>query len=97
MVHAALHILIPLALALSIYRKKWKGPFLWMLLTLLVDLDHLWADPVYDPGRCSINFHPLHQVFLFPLYGLLLFFPKARPVGIGLLSHMALDWSDCLL
>jgi len=96
MVHMALHVLIPLALSLLIYRKKWKIPFLWMMATMAVDLDHLFAEPIYDPGRCSINFHPLHQVYLFALYALLLFFPATRPAGIGLLSHMALDGSDCL-
>ena len=97
MVHMALHVLIPLFLAIVIYRKNWRNPFLWMMATMIVDLDHLLADPIYDPGRCSINFHPLHQVFLFPLYALLLFFPAARPFSLGLLSHMALDATDCLL
>ena len=27
---------------------------------MLVDADHLLADPIYDPNRCSIGFHPLH-------------------------------------
>jgi hypothetical protein len=31
------------------------------------------------------------------LYCVLLFFPKARIVGIGLLVHMALDGIDCLM
>jgi hypothetical protein len=33
-----------------------------MLATMIVDVDHLLADPIYDPGRCSIGFHPLHTV-----------------------------------
>ena len=28
-----------------------------MLTTMLIDLDHLLANPVFDPDRCSINFH----------------------------------------
>lgn len=32
-----------------------------MIGTMLIDLDHLLADPIYDPERCSIGFHPLHQ------------------------------------
>jgi hypothetical protein len=32
-----------------------------MALTIIVDLDHLLADPIYDPNRCSIGFHPLHS------------------------------------
>ena len=31
-----------------------------MIATMLVDIDHLLADPIYDPTRCSIGFHPLH-------------------------------------
>ena len=31
-----------------------------MIATMLVDADHLLADPIYDPNRCSIGFHPLH-------------------------------------
>ena len=42
-----------------------------MILTMLVDLDHLWANPVYDPNRCSIGFHPLHQLFPIGMYILL--------------------------
>ena len=28
--------------------------------TMLVDLDHLLATPLYNPDRCSLGFHPLH-------------------------------------
>ena len=39
-----------------------------MMATMLVDLDHLFADPIYDPDRCSIGFHPLHQYpIMFPI------------------------------
>lgn len=31
-----------------------------MFATMLVDIDHLLAVPIYDPNRCSIAFHPLH-------------------------------------
>ena len=27
---------------------------------MLVDVDHLLANPIYSPERCSIGFHPLH-------------------------------------
>lgn len=66
-----------------------------MIATMLVDLDHLLADPIYDPGRCSIGFHPLHQFIPIAVYGLLSFFPKTRWVGLGLVIHMALDAIDC--
>lgn len=31
-----------------------------MFATMLVDADHLLAEPIYDSNRCSIAFHPLH-------------------------------------
>jgi len=39
-----------------------------LLATWLVDLDHLVASPVYDPERCSIGFHPLHEWPVIALY-----------------------------
>ena len=67
-----------------------------MLATMLVDLDHLLADPIYDPNRCSIGFHPLHSVVAIAGYVVLLAFKKPwRWLGIGLLMHMATDLLDC--
>jgi len=66
-----------------------------MLATMLVDVDHILADPIYDPQRCSIGFHPLHHLGFIGLYLVLCFVPKARLVGIGLVLHMALDTIDC--
>ena len=63
--------------------------------TMLVDLDHLLANPIYDPTRCSIGFHPLHTEIPIFIYLLLSFFPKTRLIGLGLLIHMALDSIDC--
>ncbi len=34
-----------------------------MLATMAIDLDHLLADPVFDPDRFCIGFHPLHTVW----------------------------------
>ena len=68
-----------------------------MVTTMLVDIDHLLANPVYDPGRCSIGFHPLHGFLPIALYVFLCFIPKVRYVGIGLVIHMALDALDCQL
>jgi hypothetical protein len=66
-----------------------------MIATMLVDIDHVFADPIYDPTRCSIGFHPLHQLWFIAFYVALCFFPKTRLVGIGLSVHMALDAIDC--
>ncbi len=65
------------------------------LLTMLVDADHLLATPIYDPGRCSIGFHPLHSYVAIGVYLFLLLPANSRVVAIGLLMHMCTDWLDC--
>lgn len=64
---------------------------------LLIDVDHLLADPIYAPDRCSIGFHPLHTTIPIVLYSLLLIHPKTRLAGIGLYIHILLDISDCYI
>lgn len=66
-----------------------------MMATMLVDIDHLLADPIYAANRCSIGFHPLHEPVVFPVYIFLVVYPKTRIVGIGLVIHMILDSVDC--
>ena len=66
-----------------------------MVSTMLVDLDHLLATPIYDPNRCSIGFHPLHTALPILIYVVLLLPPKTRWIGIGLCIHMVLDTMDC--
>ena len=66
-----------------------------MMATMLVDVDHLVADPIYDPLRCSVGFHPFHRLLPIGIYCLLCLIPKTRLVGLGLCIHMALDSLDC--
>ena len=66
-----------------------------MMLTLLVDLDHVLATPIYDATRCSIGFHPLHTIIPIVIYLVACFIPKTRLIGIGLIIHMMLDSIDC--
>jgi len=94
-VHMLLHLLVPAAVAGAFFRREFARAWLIMTATMLVDADHLLADPVYDPGRCSIGFHPLHRVPAIAAYGVLAAWPRLRLVGIGLLIHMALDAVDC--
>ena len=68
-----------------------------MIATIIVDLDHLLADPIYDPNRCSIGFHPLHSYLAVGIYIGLLFVPRLRLIAIGLVIHMALDYADCFI
>ena len=67
-----------------------------MCATLFVDLDHLFADPVYDPDRCSIGFHPLHHYAAIAVYSAGMFWPRVRLLATGLLIHMLLDGVDCV-
>ncbi|WP_417360467.1 DUF6122 family protein [Gallaecimonas pentaromativorans] len=94
--HMVLHFLVPLVVALVFWRAQWKRALLVMWVTMLVDADHLLATPVFDPLRCSIGFHPLHQPWAIALYLVLALLPKTRWVGVGLLIHMVLDGLDCL-
>lgn len=66
-----------------------------MMLTMLVDLDHLLATPIYDATRCSIGFHPLHTFIPIGIYLVASFIPKTRYIGIGLIIHIVLDSIDC--
>jgi len=68
-----------------------------MMSTMFVDLDHLLADPIYDPNRCSVGFHPLHNPIAIAMYGILCFAKKLRLIGIGLLIHMILDSINCFI
>ena len=95
LVHYTLHLLVPGLIAYTFFRKEWKKAWLIMLATMLVDLDHLLATPIFDPGRCSINFHPLHTYWAMAGYVVLLFFRKTRIIAVGLLFHMFTDYIDC--
>ncbi len=94
-IHLVLHILALAVVTAAFFHKHWQKAFLILIVTMLVDADHVLADPIYDPSRCSIGFHPLHEPFLIGLYAILWFFPHTRLVGLGLVIHMALDSIDC--
>lgn len=95
MVHIILHFVVPVLIAFLFYRNMFIKAWLIMIATMVVDIDHLLAVPIYDPNRCSIGFHPLHSYIAICIYFLLLFFPKVRLIALGLLIHMALDYIDC--
>jgi len=95
MLHIAYHFILPAILIAIFYRQTWKRSYLIIMTTMLVDLDHLLANPIYDPTRCSMGFHPLHTEIPLLIYALLSLFPKTRLIGLGLLIHMGLDSVDC--
>ena len=94
-VHGLLHVAVPGAVARLAWRELWLRAWLVMVLTNLVDLDHLLANPLFDPDRCSIGFHPLHSWPAQALWVALALWPPSRLVGVGALIHMALDGIDC--
>ena len=95
MLHLILHFVIPAIIAGLFFRKSWKSAYLIMVATMLVDMDHLVATPIYEMNRCSIGFHPLHKLWFIVFYIALCFIPKTRLIGLGLTTHMALDAIDC--
>jgi hypothetical protein len=97
-IHYSLHFVFPLLIAFVFFRKDWKKVYLIMLSTMMVDLDHLLANPIYQEDRCSINFHPLHTYYAIAVYIIMIFFRKPlNIIGIGLLLHMITDFIDCLI
>jgi hypothetical protein len=80
-IHLLLHVLVPFlaAIIVSQYFMSTKSRrlfvFLILMLTMLVDIDHLIADPIYAPGRCSIWFHPLHTFWPMLAYVCMMFWP----------------------
>ncbi|SHG42542.1 hypothetical protein SAMN05443144_1289 [Fodinibius roseus] len=82
-IHIVLHILVPVIVAHLFYKEQWRQAVLIMILTMLVDLDHLLANPIYDPGRCSIGFHPLHTIPAIGIYILLFALPLITGSGKG--------------
>ncbi len=94
--HYFLHFVFPFVVAFFFYRKMLIKGYLILLLTMLVDLDHLLATPLFDACRCSIGFHPMHSYVAIVCYFAMLLHPKIRIIALGLLMHMATDAIDCV-
>jgi hypothetical protein len=90
-----MHFLVPGIIAFLFFNTNWVKVYVIFLLTMLIDLDHLLAIPIFDANRCSINYHPLHSNISIVIYTLLLFPQKTRVIGIGLLFHILTDFLDC--
>ena len=95
-VHYFMHFVFPGFLAFFLWRKNWRFTYLLFLTTMLVDLDHIVANPLFDPQRNSIGYHPLHTYPMIVLYFLGAIFLKGnwRIIAIGLLLHMFTDFQD---
>lgn len=96
MLHITFHFAIPLVIAWIIDKENFLKIWMILMLSMLIDVDHLLANPIYDADRCSIGFHPLHSFIAIAIYVLFLFLPKTRIFGIGLLIHISLDGIDCI-
>jgi hypothetical protein len=97
--HYTLHLLAPAIIAYFFFRQNWYVAYLLMLGTMLIDLDHLLAKPIYDPCRCSIGFHALHGSTAACVYLLLLLVPNkyVKIIAIGCVFHLLTDALDCYL
>lgn len=95
-IHYFLHLVFPFFIAYIFFRDDWKKVYLILLATMLIDVDHLLSNPIFQASRCSIGAHPLHSLYLIPVYIALLFFKKPFNIlGIGLLFHLFTDAVDC--
>ncbi len=103
--HYGLHLLLCPLLGYILWefkKQKGKEAFILILSTMLVDLDHLLANPIFDPKRLSVGFHFLHSYPMILIYFIGLFFPYKRfnlwwgfrPLSLGLLLHMLTDYLD---
>ena len=99
LVHYSLHFLVIGIIAYIYEPKQWKKYWLILLATMLVDLDHLVATPIFEAGRCSIGFHPLHSWVMIGVYfigSILIKHRVLKIICIGLLFHMFTDSVDCI-
>lgn len=97
LVHYGIHFLVPIAIAMILFKSRRWNVLLIFLGVMLIDLDHLLATPLFDPNRCSIGYHPLHTLPAILLYAALLFIPKLRILSLALLLHITADATDCWL
>lgn len=105
LVHYGLHFVFPLVIALLWPRRRWTVVYLLLLSTMLIDVDHLLARPIFDPNRCSVGTHLLHSYPMIGLYVVMLFLPYERwgwpwwlrVLAVGLTLHILTDWQDFYL
>ena len=97
LIHYGIHFLVPLLIAAIFYRGSFFKTLAILYLGMLIDLDHLWANPIFDPNRCSVGFHFLHSYVAIGVYIASVFWKPTRIIGIGLLIHILADTVDCWL
>ncbi|MDJ0641324.1 MAG: DUF6122 family protein [Erythrobacter sp.] len=97
--HYGGHWLVPFVFGAMIWRERWIAAGFTIAAANLIDLDHLLADPIFDPGRCSIGFHLLHGWEAALAYLVLLAIPRwwVRALALGAIWHLMVDYGDCLM
>ena len=95
--HYGVHFAVPLLIGFLCFKKDRLKISLILLAGIAIDIDHLWANPIFDPNRCSINFHLLHSYWAILVYCMLPFFRPTRIVGLALIIHIIADMLDCLM
>jgi len=95
LLHYGIHIIVPIAVGLLFFKDKKIWIILILLSGILIDIDHLFANPIFDPNRCSINFHPLHSYWAIVAYIFLFLYKNTRVIGLALLIHIFADSIDC--
>jgi hypothetical protein len=46
-----------ISILLHLYSLEKNEAYLILIATMLIDLDHLLVEPIFETNRCSINFH----------------------------------------
>ena len=93
--HYGIHFIVPIIIAIYFYKENRLWSAVILLSAIVIDIDHLLATPMFDPNRCSINFHPLHTYWAIGIYTLLFAYKKTRIIGLALLIHILADTVDC--
>lgn len=96
-VHYGIHFLVPVAIGLIFFKENRLAVITILLAGILIDVDHLVANPIFYSERCSIGFHPFHSNWAIALYTVLFFFKRTRVFGLALLIHIFADAMDCYL
>lgn len=96
LLHYGIHFIVPLGIAFFFFKENRLKVALILLAGIIIDIDHSIATPIFDPMRCSIDYHPLHSYWAILVYLGMLIFKKTRLWGIAFLIHILADVIDCL-
>ncbi|QCW99608.1 hypothetical protein FGM00_05635 [Aggregatimonas sangjinii] len=97
LIHYGIHFIVPVLIGVLFFKQNRVKVILILWAGILIDIDHLWANPIFDSNRCSIDYHPLHSYWAIAVYLSLLSLRKTRVLGIALVLHIIADVTDCYL